>query len=47
MATKSKSLKKADAAEVKEAADEAKTGNVKTEKAPPDLPTGTRRNLPG
>lgn len=39
----SKSLKKAVKAEVKEAQTEAKTG--KTEEAPVDLPTGTRRHL--
>jgi hypothetical protein len=43
---KSKSLAKAVKAEVKEAAHEARTGNVATAKTPVDLPTGQRRNLP-
>ena len=49
----SKSLKKAVDAEVKEAEKEANTGNVVTEKAPPepddqpvDLPTGARSHPP-
>ena len=48
----SKSLKKAVHEEVKEAAKEANTGNVVTEKAPPkpsepaDLPTGARSHPP-
>lgn len=46
----SKSLKKAVKAEVKDAATEAKTGNVETvpEKkgGPVDLPTGTRSHPP-
>jgi hypothetical protein len=42
----SKSLKSAVKAEVKEASAEAKTGNVKTTKAPADLPTGQRRSHP-
>jgi len=42
----SKSLKTAVKAEVKEAAEEAKTGNVTTRKAPVDLPTGQRRSHP-
>jgi hypothetical protein len=46
MATESKSLEKAVDKEVKKAETEAKTGNVKTEKAPVDLPTGTRRFHP-
>lgn len=48
MAT-SKSLKTAVHKEVKEAADEARTGNVETRKAPPDpadLPTGQRSRRP-
>jgi hypothetical protein len=45
----SKSLKKAVDTEVKEAAHEAKTGNVETRKAPEqpaDLPTGARSHPP-
>lgn len=48
MAT-SKSLKTAVKKEVREAANEAKTGNVSTSKAPPqpvDLPTGARSHPP-
>ena len=45
MAT-SKSLKKAVKTEVAEASKDAKTGDVKTTKAPADLPTGQRRHLP-
>ena len=46
---KSKSLAKAVKTEVKEAVQEAKTGNVSTSKAPPapvDLPTNARSHLP-
>jgi hypothetical protein len=45
MAT-SKSLKTAVKTETDKAEKSASTGNVKTTKAPPDLPTGTRRGQP-